>query len=358
MTRHNLVLTLPLLVLYVFWQHGRKAGWWAFVACPAPILVLHVVYWPNILQLWTIWLPSRLTPFLGLRLPAAGLLPGDPSGISPPGETFPRLPLSIFSLLGFIACLFLWPRQGEWKSKGQQRAAVFVAVLFVVQTPPAFMGHAGFQRSGPDMQVLLHALPDFLRYHRLAAGRNYLSILEKEDFETSRSRNHPLCDSPFSRAGIAVFDRLALAAQRQISSFSPVGWTRASRCPFITLWDILANKFHLDYWTSRLCAHPAGSIFGIILLVLAIVPFKAWQNKILPAAIPLDLSWLPCWLWGCGFRHSWAVSYRQDGLCHANIPAAYTQIGKTLAEYIPPGSQVYWEARTAVPFILYPRDFH
>jgi hypothetical protein len=44
-------------------------------------------------------------------------------------------------------------------------------------------------------------------------------------------------------------------------------------------------------------------------------------------------------------------SYRQDGLCHADIPAAYAQIGKTLAEYIPPGSQVYWEARTAVPLL-------
>ncbi len=47
-------------------------------------------------------------------------------------------------------------------------------------------------------------------------------------------------------------------------------------------------------------------------------------------------------------------SYRQDGLCHADIPVAYAQIGKTLAEYIPPGSQVYWEARTAVP-LLYTR---
>jgi hypothetical protein len=75
MTRHNLFPLVPLLVAYVFWQHGRKAGWWSLAGSLFPILVIQAFYWPNILQLWAVWLPAGWTPFLNAyRFPIAGLV--------------------------------------------------------------------------------------------------------------------------------------------------------------------------------------------------------------------------------------------------------------------------------------------
>ena len=70
LTRQNMVVVLPLLVLYVFWQHGKQKGIASFVTCAVVFLAFHIYYWPNILTIWAPWLPENLTPFLNpFRLP-------------------------------------------------------------------------------------------------------------------------------------------------------------------------------------------------------------------------------------------------------------------------------------------------
>jgi hypothetical protein len=39
MIRQNLFLFIPLLIAYIFWQHGRTAGWWSLAGCLIPIMV-------------------------------------------------------------------------------------------------------------------------------------------------------------------------------------------------------------------------------------------------------------------------------------------------------------------------------
>jgi len=47
-------------------------------------------------------------------------------------------------------------------------------------------------------------------------------------------------------------------------------------------------------------------------------------------------------------------TYRENGICHADIPQTYEQIGEALTSIIPAGSQVYWEAKTVVPLLYAP----
>jgi hypothetical protein len=126
--------------------------------------------------------------------------------------------------------------------------------------------------------------------------------------------------------------------------------------PFITLWDILSNKFHLDYWNSRTpLAILAGFIFGGVALVIGWFIYKSrWARN-----VPNSLSFGPFILLsavGLGVLLSPLMrgTYRQDGICPANIPQTYEQIGSTLAKTIPIGSQVYWESFTAVPLLYAP----
>jgi uncharacterized membrane protein len=44
LTRQNMAPVLPLLVLYVFWQHGNKKGIWSFVTAALFFLAVHIYY--------------------------------------------------------------------------------------------------------------------------------------------------------------------------------------------------------------------------------------------------------------------------------------------------------------------------
>ncbi|MGE5251689.1 MAG: glycosyltransferase family 39 protein, partial [Bacteroidota bacterium] len=60
MIRQNMVIVLPILALYIWWQHGGKAALYAAAAGAAVLLLFHALYWPYILQLWTPWMPERV----------------------------------------------------------------------------------------------------------------------------------------------------------------------------------------------------------------------------------------------------------------------------------------------------------
>ena len=61
MTRQNMIPVLPLLVAYIFWQHGWKPAIYSLLAGGGLLIFFHILYWPYIMQLWLIWLPKSLT---------------------------------------------------------------------------------------------------------------------------------------------------------------------------------------------------------------------------------------------------------------------------------------------------------
>ncbi|MBI4732631.1 MAG: glycosyltransferase family 39 protein [Chloroflexi bacterium] len=76
MSRHTMVPLLPLLVAYVFWQHGKKAGWRSIAGCLLPPVIVHIIFWPNILQLWSFsWLPTQWIPYLSNYRPPVDTMP-------------------------------------------------------------------------------------------------------------------------------------------------------------------------------------------------------------------------------------------------------------------------------------------
>lgn len=60
MVRQNMIIILPLLALYIWWQHGWRPALYAGLAGVAILIFFHILYWPYIIQLWTPWLPDRI----------------------------------------------------------------------------------------------------------------------------------------------------------------------------------------------------------------------------------------------------------------------------------------------------------
>ena len=359
MTRHTLVPVVPLLIAYVFWQHGKKAGWWALVGCLLPILIIHIVYWPNILQLWAIWLPPGLTPFLdAFRFPTGSLVSGGDVGLS--GRLMALLQgfrFHYFTLLGFIACIFLWPGKEEWKSQSNKRAAYFLAALFLVLT----LLHAWATLfSSSQAETCTFCFTPYLAFFDFTA-----LLLIAATFSSWRKKI-----SRFVQYGIVLFIVLFASALGYASyeRFGPwllgvefPAFTRGLDprhwVPLINLWDILANKFHLDYWKTRLpLATIAGFILGILLVVFGRIVYRRLLKSNSTGGYSFGAAILVFLLsLGIFLSPLMVGEYRQDGICRADIPKTYAQIGEGLTSVIPAGSQVYWEAKSAVPLLYTPQ---
>lgn len=355
MIRQNLFLFIPLLIAYIFWQHGRTAGWWSLAGCLIPIMVFHAIYWPNILQLWAVWLPAGWTPFLNAyRFPAAQLVSSNTLSFSASSLALLQgFRFHYFSLVGFFVCVFLWPRRGGWRNRTDQRAAYFLGALFLV----LMLLHAWATVTTSDQAATCtFCFTPYLSFFDLTA-----LLLVVVTFPSWRRTLSKVVQGiivffiVFLSAGLgyAGFDRfgpwvMGIQIPAITRGLDPRRWT-----PFITLWDILSNKFHQDYWTSRVnVSIGVATILGILLVVLAALGYRMLaKRKRLVGYSFGSLLLLICLVLGVWLSPLMSGSYRQDGICLANIPGNYQKIGKELSDIIPAGNRVYWDVMTAVPLL-------
>ncbi len=60
-TRENMVLFIPIVIGYVFWDKGWKSGLAFLGSFLFVFLGVHILFWPNILRIWSSWLPKLIT---------------------------------------------------------------------------------------------------------------------------------------------------------------------------------------------------------------------------------------------------------------------------------------------------------
>ena len=358
MTRQNLLPLIPLLIAYVFWQHGKKAGWWSLAGCLFPLIVIHVIYWPNILQLWAVWLPARWTPFLNAyRFPVAELLAGNsptPSAIWL--SLLQGFRFHYFSLVGFLVCACLWPRRGEWKSRADQRAAYFLGTLFLVL---ALLHAWATISTSNQVATCTFCFTPYLSFFDLTA-----LLLVVVTFPSWRRTLSKVAQGIIvlfivllsAGLGYAGFDRfgpwlMGIPFPAITRGLDPRHWI-----PFITLWDILSNKFHQDYWASRVTVSiAAAAILGILLVGLVAVWHKELtKGKRLNGYSFGSLLLVIGLIQGVWLSPLMSGSYHQSGICLANIPANNQKIAQQLTQAIPSGSRILWEANTVVPLLYAP----
>jgi hypothetical protein len=373
MTRINMTPVLPLLIFYIFWQHGLKAAAFSTAAAGGVVVFWHALYWPEILQVWT-RLPRLLTPFLNdWRLP-----PGYPSSWKPDvsledriASFFQAIQFNFATTIGVLATLVLWPVKGRWKNQYNFRSAVFLLALFVM----LFLAHLS-EALGKNYCV--YCLAGYLTFFSVTGL--LLVVITAQSWRQQLS---------VWRQGLIILLVIGISAGIGYAAFEWIGnqlynlsvpqWLLGSLTPgYAALGAVLVNKFGLAATDlRRLLPIVFGALAGIFVLLLALVVkvlAERWAAKKgssgvqspggLPApggqeigrVMPSYGYWAmvtflvigtllaPSVVLGGGY-----TTYD----CSGDVLESYEAAGKHLAANIPPGSRVYWVGQLSTVPLLY-----
>lgn len=351
MTRHNLVLLLPALVGYVFWQHGRRMAWLALVSSLMPLLIGMAFFWPSSLRLWVVyWLSPSWLPLLSQYGPPSNTQPIWHTTFSPLASVsslFMALRTHFLALAGATATLLLWPM--HWTSRWQQRTAIFLATFFF----GSFLLHASilFSRH-PD----IFAFTSYLAFFSIAGL--VLTLLTLPIWERRPNRPRSLSIVVFIlflALAPAYIDKmgdrlLALPVPRINNGIRLGEWS--------FLGSYLAHWFHLDYTVMRQILPPIFFLLAGLLWLTLLASIYLWLKRrfrwfswgFAPFALLATLA--------SGFLLSPTLlnaPYRQDQECGQNMFAYYRQLGTALAKAISSGNLLYWQAQSATPLLYAPK---
>jgi hypothetical protein len=341
MTRQNLVPLIPLLVGYIFWQHGRKAGRYAMLASLLPIVFVTIAYWPNILR----WLSSFGAPPDTIAAVNGSLTPPFLTQLS---AFFLGFRAQYFILMGAFTTLLIWPHRGQWKNKTDGKAGVFLAVLFFVLLVLHGWASLGYSQCtfcfAPYLAffsniALLLVIPAAFWLQHLTKSRQILIVAYLLFVSLG--------------IGLATYDTfgdwlLSLPVPRISGGLYFGEW--------VTLWDYVGNKLNMDYFTARSILPPFFALVGGELTILAV--FTGYRFFLRRKANP-GYSFGSVVL-GVFLLAGYIISplmngdYHQSGDCSRDVIANYEKIGQELADLIPAGSQVYWNVGSAVPLLYLP----
>jgi hypothetical protein len=341
LTRQNMVPILPLLIFYIFWEHGRRPGWTALIAAASVFLFFHILYWPNILLLWDFLLPGPLEHLLDPIKLSAGdtsvLLNTQYSLLSKWFVFWEGIRYNFLPIMGTLAVWILWPRRNKWSNESSYKTAVFLSVLFSVLW-------------------LLHFLGAYIKSYCLFCYTGYLAFFTFSGFLLCAVAWKSLDRSPgFLRqvlllVVVVVFSLgIASGAYQSLDQLVmniPVPRVRNLQIlPGSTeLWRALSNKFGWSFENlQQVLPALAGLAAGIFFLILAALIFLAAHRRarlIRPALIAFLLFITtgallsPSSIFGGG---------KQSTYCGWDVIASHETVGAQLKKSIPPGSQVYWE---------------
>jgi hypothetical protein len=354
LTRQNMVLVLPLLILYIFWQHGKQKGLWSLIVSAVFFLAVHIYYWPNILTIWAPWLPDSLTPFLDpIRLPKDAIPSWAPSidFWNRINAFFQGIRYHFIIVAGSIFALLVWPRSRDWKSASGMRAAVFLTLTYFI----LFAMHAWAAVAS-----------QYQSYSCVYCFSNYLSFFDPLGIllviivlsEPLKRRVSPIMQA------LLILLVLLLATGIGFSAFESVDrWILNLPVPRVrdgqflsgttTLVDLITNKYGLALAViKRIISSGIGFLFGLAALLTAFLAWRRAKNSHSNFAQTLINSFLVL-----GFLFVPLANARGSRLeCNQNLIVANEQLGAHLARVIPPNSLVYWDGGLSFTPLLYVPD--
>jgi hypothetical protein len=353
LTRQNMLPVIPFILIYIFWQHGIKAGGYATAASSLLLIFVHAIFWPNIWYIWRPWAPEFIRNLVNIQrnLGNVGTQVWNPefTVLTKIFVFWEGIRFNFFALWGALISWIFWPRRREWKSDTNFKMAVFLSVTLVVLTAAhywaaAFKDYCLFCYSG--------YLSFFAPLGLLLVVVSFSSWIRKP--------------GPFRQilAGLSVLvgaTGIAFGAYNRLYEFIlnfPVPRVTNMRIlPGSTqLWRSLSNKFDLSFETlQQLLPTIAGALFALLLLVLVAALALKFRHR---SSISFGYSALLLFfVLGILLTPTSAFSGdRLNSLCGWDVIASHEAVGNQLKADVPAGSLVYWQNDVSPLPLLYIPD--
>ena len=348
MVRQNMVLVLPLLILYIWWEYGWRSALYSGAAGFAILLFFLVLYWPNIIKLWINWLPGWLTSLISVKLE----IQSTGTSVLNLNPDFQRRLLSFFQgvrfyfvpLVGLASGLILWPKRRNWQADSQFRASVFLVVLF----GGLFVMHSWASLS---LDYCVFCFTPYLAFYYVCAILFVATLLRVWERNAHMWRQILLVlvlATLIAGVGYSAFEDIGndLLDLRLIPRVSSGGL----HAGYASIWELLANKFALERNPAmRLVSTAAGLLMAMLLFILAYLLYRRMRNTGVNYGYVLAILTLSL---GLVSGPLLAGSGGQPE-CQMDVIAANEQVGAHLANTIPEGSQVFWNGGSSVAPLLY-----
>ncbi len=357
LTRQNMIFMMAFAVLYAWLIFGKKAGFAALLCAGLPFLLAHVIFYPKIIGLWSIWLPGFLRDALGLTTidtvsgggeqvwsPEIGLLTRFTS-------FFTAVRYYFAALLGVLFGLLLLPRKAAWSSAYERKTALYLMILFIVM----FLLHAW---ASLGKNYCVYCFPNYLAFFIPIAVLLAVIVL------SNLGRLQP-------KVGLfpALLTALVFIPGIFLGSLETVGRglmslavPRVKGGRILTgsteLWKLFSNRFGFSY--DQLLPYVAlacGLLAAIAFLLLVYLAYRWFGRKaflyggnfILIALAAASMVLMPSPL---------LADMQTENTCGGDVLAAYETVGAQLDAQIPPGVTVYWAGGSVVTPLLYLTDVY
>lgn len=343
MVRQNMAPVLPLLAIYAFWQHGWKAAG-LLISGLIVVVLVHVAYWPNILQIWH-WVPFIQLPE-ELKYYGGGTLRWSPdiSLFSRVLSLFQAVRFHFIALIGSTISFLLWPKLIGWKSRADFRTTLFLFLLFWGLT----VMHA-LAAVGKDYCVF--CFTPYLAFFNVAGILLLVVSVKSWNWRPSGAVQILLMITlliAFSGVGFSAFEDIGPALLKL-----PVPRMRDLKIlpGFVTLWDMVSNKFHINYNGAM---RYVSAIFGFVLgMAMMLFGYMFWRRLWRDSSVKFGAFFasliLVLAIIVSPFLHQSAGA--KD--CTSDVILANEQIGDHLRGIIPQGSLVYWNGGLSTAPLLY-----
>ena len=374
LTRINLAPLLPLLWIYIFWQHGSRAGAWSVIAGMSTVIIGHAIFWPGILRMWAAWVPTRIAPFLRYYSRPENAV----SSWSPDVSFFDRLVSFFFTVrhhfltfVGVISALLLWPSKDRWRSEAHYKAATFLLVLFI--TLLLFHMWASLANN-----YCVYCLENYYSFFNVVGIMLVVITFQSWQQQPSILRQLVIVFVTLFVAigvGLSLFNLLGKTLNywgpvtRILNSSPPGAFQFLVSDPGKPVWEQIAAQLNLPPTESSyqevfsIALKQSKRIFPSLLglLVGFIILFSAWILK------KIQVVKFPRYSLATGFILLLLLLFVGVILtptfilgadpsvydCGPDVIASYENAGHQLAELIPPGSRIYWQGDHSPIPLLY-----
>jgi len=353
LSRQNMLPLIIIILCYYLWEHGWKNALINTIVFLVAFLIVHIVFWPGILQLWIVWIPKNLSPYLdSFRLTLGGT-----SVWNPQVSLFNKLFVfwegtrhHLIPLLGTLVAWIFWPKKGDWKSPSHYRMAIILSVLFAVMV----ISHAW---ASIDQEYCVFCYSLYLSFFT-HTGLLIIVLV----YPSLRK------DAGFFRQALALILTLIIASgvafggHQDVANFlMNIQVPRMQNMRFLPgtteVWRFLANKFGYSMDTLKVWIPvAAGLLLGLsIVLLMGIISYTSRRKKIFYPGIGY-LSMITLLLAGLILTPTPALGGGNKEQECGDVIRSYEDAGNLLRTLIPKGALVYWYGGLSPVPLLYLPD--